>query len=64
MKYSNNLINNNNLYNDFNIELKEPIHKLNYHTDCVNCLTVMNDGRLVSCSRDGSIIIKKHINLI
>ena len=53
----NNQINNNNLYNDFNIELKEPIHKLNYHTDHVNCLTVMNDGRLVSCSGDGSIII-------
>ena len=53
----NHKINNNNLYNDFNIELKEPIHKLNYHTDCVNCLTVMNDGRLVSGSRDNSIII-------
>ena len=38
----NNQINNNNLYNDFNIELKEPIH---------------NDGRLVSGSMDGSIII-------
>ena len=48
---------NDNLYNDFNIELKNPIHILNYHTDWVYCLTVMNDGRLVSGSRDKSIII-------
>ena len=50
---------NDNLYNDFNIELKEPIHELNYHTNWVKCLTVMNDGRLVSCSGSGdrSIII-------
>ena len=54
----NNQINNNNSYtNDFNIELKNPIHKLNYHTDWVYCLTVMNDGRLVSGSGDHSIII-------
>ena len=45
------------IYNDFNIEFKNPIHKLNYHTDWVLCLTVMNDGRLVSGSMDGSIII-------
>ena len=54
----NNQINNNNLYsNDFNIGLKNPIHILNDHTDFVNCLTIMNDGRLVSCSDDKSIII-------
>ena len=54
----NNQINNNNLYsNDFNIGLKEPIHILKYHTNFVNCLTVMNDGRLVSGSDDKSIII-------
>ena len=53
----NNQINNNNLYNNFNMELKNPIHKLNYHTDWVWCLTIMNDGRLVSGSRDKSIII-------
>ena len=53
----NNQIYNNNLYNNFNIELKNPIHKLNYHTWNVECLTVMNDGRLVSGSMDGSIII-------
>jgi len=53
----NNQINNDNLYNDFNIELKEPIHILNYHTGTVSCLTRLNDGRLVSGSMDGSIII-------
>ena len=52
-----NQINKNNLYNDFNIELKNPIHKLNFHTSCVFCLTIMNDGRLVSGSTDKSIII-------
>ena len=54
----NNQINNNNLYsNDFNIGLKNPIHILKYHTDGVWCLTIMNDGRLVSGSEDKSIII-------
>ena len=27
--------NNNNLYNNYNIKLKNPIYILNYHTDCV-----------------------------
>ena len=57
LKYPLKEINNNNLYNNYNIELKNPIHILKYHTDWVRCLTVMNDGRLVSCSGDGSIII-------
>ena len=57
LKYPLKEINNNNLYNNYNIELKNPIHILKYHTNGVNCLTVMNDGRLVSCSGDGSIII-------
>ena len=59
-------INNNNLYNNYNIKLKNPIHILNYHTMSVDCLTVMNDGRLVSGSRDNSIIIynKETKNLI
>ena len=48
---------NDNLYNDFNIKLKNPIHKLNAHTACVYCLSTMNDGRLVSGSSDKSIII-------
>ena len=44
-------------YNDFNIKLKEPIHKLNLHTGYVYCLAILNDGRLVSGSCDKSIII-------
>ena len=46
-----------NLYNDFNIKLKEPIHKLNVHKSCVYCLTLLNDGRLVSGSGDSFFII-------
>ena len=46
-----------NLYDNFNIESKNPIHKLNAHTSNVYCLAIMNDGRLVSCSYDNSIII-------
>ena len=57
LKYPLKEINNNNLYNNYNIELKNPIHILNDHTKGVSCLTVMNDGRLVSGSRDDSIII-------
>ena len=45
------------LYKDFNIKLKNPIHKLKAHTHYVFCLTVMKDGRLVSGSYDNSIII-------
>ena len=52
-----NQIKNDNLYKNFNIALKKPTHKLNYHTNYVSCLIVMNDGRLVSCSDDDSIII-------
>ena len=32
--------NNDNTYNNFNIQFKKPIHKLNYHTDWVYCSTV------------------------
>ena len=53
----NNQIKNNNLYNDLNIEIKNPIHKLNHHTGGIYCLTIINDGRLVSGSYDRSIII-------
>ena len=49
--------NNNNLYNDFNIKLKEPIHILNNHKGKVKCLSILKDGRLVSGSNDKSIII-------
>ena len=51
----NDQIKNNNLCDDFNVELKNPIHELNYHNDYIYCLT-MNDGGLVSGSRDNSII--------
>jgi len=47
----------NNIFNNFNIKLKEPIHILNNHTSYVNCLTILKDGRLVSGSSDKSIII-------
>ena len=50
---------NDNLYKDFNIQSKELICKLNFQT-YIYCLTVLNDGRLVSgsgCDDDKSIII-------
>ena len=40
-----------------NIEFKTNITTLKIHTNGVNCLTVLNDGRLVSGSFDKSIII-------
>ena len=46
-----------NLYDDYKIEMKNPIHKLTNHTACVYCLCLLNDGRLVSGSGDKSIII-------
>jgi len=45
------------LYGDYKIENKNPIHKLTNHTSYVNCLCILNDGRLVSGSSDNSIII-------
>ena len=45
------------LYKDFNIQYKQPIHKLKFHTQYLHSLTVLNDGRLVSGSNDWSIII-------
>ena len=50
-----------NLYDNFNINLKNPIHILNFHSNSVNCLTVLNDGRLVSGSDDNHIIIYNKI---
>ena len=50
---NNNLDNNNN----FDILLKNPIHILNYHKGFIYCLCILNDGRLISGSRDKSIII-------
>ena len=48
---------NDEIKNIFNIKLKEPINILNNHSGCINCLTILKDGRLVSCSSDNSIII-------
>ena len=55
---TNKLNNNNNLdnINIFNISLKNPIHILNYHKNMILCLSILNDGRLIS-GYDKSIII-------
>ena len=45
------------LYNNFNIQLKNPIHHLKYHTGNIYCLTILKDGRLVSGSGDSYIIV-------
>ena len=45
------------LYEKFDIKSKNPLYKLSNHKGIVFCLTVMNDGRLVSGSADNSIII-------
>ena len=50
-------INNNNLDNNFNIKLKEPIHKFNYHTSTIICGIVLKDGRFATGSGDHTIII-------
>ena len=44
-------------YNNFNIQFKNPIHKLNYHTNSIFCSTVLKDERFVTGSDDHSIII-------
>ena len=48
---------NDNLYDDFKIEKKNPIHKLTNHTATILCLCVLKDGRLVSGACDKTIII-------
>ena len=45
------------LFENYKIESKNPIYTLNNHTKNVLCLTIMNDGRLVSGARDHLIII-------
>ena len=47
----------NNLDNNFNIKLKEPIHKFNYHTSYIRCGIVLKDGRFATGSNDNTIII-------
>ena len=58
-EYEGKINNNNNLdnINNFNISLKNPIHTLNYHKYYIYCLSILNDGRLISGSFDNSIII-------
>ena len=58
-EYEGKVNNNNNLddINNFDISLKNPIHTLNYHKDYILCLSILNDGRLISGSYDNSIII-------
>ena len=61
--FDNNNLNKNNLDNslnkigNFDISLKKPIHTLNYHKGWIFCLSILNDGRLISGSYDNSIII-------
>ena len=51
------IISDNDLYDDFNISSRNPIHTLNDKGSGIYCLVFMNDGRLVSGSLDGSIKI-------
>ena len=50
-----------NWYDDYKIENKNPIHKLTNHTAVVLCLCVMKDGRSASGAGDYSIIIYNKI---
>ena len=49
---------NNNDLNDNNISSKNPIYVLNYHTDWIYCLLVLDDGRLISGSYDSCYSMK------
>lgn len=51
----------NNLYNNFNINSKSLILKMNFHENWVRCLTLLKDGRLVAGSDDRQIIIYNKI---
>ena len=44
-------------YDNFNIKLTEPIHKLKYNTGWISCSTILKDGRFAIGSADKSIII-------
>ena len=52
-----NISTNDNNYNNFDIKLKEPLHQVKYHTSCIYCASVLNDGRFDTGSDDKSIII-------
>ena len=56
------IINEDSLYGDYIIEMKNPIHKLTNHTGNILCLCILQDGRLVSASADHSIIIYNKIS--
>ena len=44
-------------FKDFNIKLRNPLHKLDIHSNSIYCLNVLKDGRLISGSCDKSMII-------
>ena len=44
-------------YTNFDIKLKEPIHKLAHHKNTIISAIILKDGRIVTCSLDHSIII-------
>ena len=44
-------------FKDFNIKLRNPLHKLDIHSSYIYCLNVLKDGRLISGSDDKSMII-------
>ena len=50
-------LNNNNLNESYNIELKEPVYKIKYHKYYISCSSVLNDGRFAIGANDNSIII-------
>ena len=56
-QYNNIKNNNDNLYNNFDIKLRNLINILKVHQGAINCSIVLNDGRFATCSNDGSIII-------
>ena len=44
-------------YNNFDIKLKEPIHKLEYQKGCITSTTILNDGRIAAGTNDGYLVI-------
>lgn len=44
-------------YNNFDIKLKEPIHKLEYQKGWITSTTVLNDGRIAAGTNDGYLVI-------
>ena len=54
--------NNDDLYNDFDISSKTPIHILKYHEKAIYCSIILSDGRFATGSEDSSIIIYDNKN--